>query len=60
MTNRTFKETETLELKKATSELKEAIISIATILNKHRKGEIYCRIKNDGIRFKLSGSRGTI
>ena len=48
MTNRTFKETETLELKKSTSELKEAIISIAAILNKHRKGEIYFGIKNDG------------
>ncbi|MEA1945580.1 MAG: hypothetical protein U9N07_09700 [Euryarchaeota archaeon] len=41
MTDRTFKETETLELKKSTSELKKAIISIAAILNKHRKGESY-------------------
>ena len=48
MTDRTFKETETPELKKSTSELKEAIISIAAILNKHRKGEIYFGIKNDG------------
>jgi hypothetical protein len=31
-----FEETETLELKKSTSELKEAIISIAAILNKHQ------------------------
>ena len=31
-----MKETETLELKKSTSELKEAIISIVAILNKHR------------------------
>ena len=35
-----FKESETLELKRSTSELKEAVISIASILNKHQKGEL--------------------
>jgi ATP-dependent DNA helicase RecG len=34
-----YKESETLELKKSTSELKEAIISISAILNKHNSGE---------------------
>jgi len=48
MIDRTFKESDNLELKKSTSELKEAIISIAAILNKHHKGEIYFGIKNDG------------
>ena len=43
-----FEENEILELKKSTSELKEAIISIAAIRNKHRKGELYFGIKNDG------------
>ncbi len=43
-----FKETEFLELKKSTSELKEAIISISSILNKHQKGEVYFGIKNNG------------
>ncbi len=43
-----FKESETVELKKSTSEIKEAIVSIAAILNKHRKGELYFGIKNDG------------
>jgi ATP-dependent DNA helicase RecG len=43
-----YKETESVELKKSTSELKEAIISIAAILNKHGKGEIYFGIKDDG------------
>ena len=43
-----MKESETLELKKSTSELKEAIISIVSILNKHQGGEIYFGIKNDG------------
>ncbi len=43
-----MKESETLELKKSISELKEAIISIVSILNKHREGELYFGIKNNG------------
>ena len=43
-----FKETETIELKKSTSELKEAVISIVSILNKHKNGCIYFGIKDDG------------
>jgi len=43
-----LKESETLELKKSTSELKEAIFSIVAILNKHQKGELYFGINNDG------------
>ena len=43
-----LKESETLELKKSTSEMKEAIISIAAILNKHQKGELYFGVKNNG------------
>ena len=43
-----YKETETLELKKSTSELKEAIISISAMLNKHGKGTVYFGINDDG------------
>lgn len=43
-----FKENETIELKKSTSELKEAIISISSILNKHGKGVVYFGIEDDG------------
>ena len=43
-----FRESETLELKKSTSELKEAIISIASILNRHQKGKVYFGIKDSG------------
>ena len=42
------RETETLEFKKSTGELKEAVISIAAILNKHQKGELYFGVKPDG------------
>ncbi|MEW5816335.1 MAG: ATP-binding protein [Spirochaetota bacterium] len=43
-----LKESETVELKKSTSELKEAIISIGAILNKHACGKIYFGVKDDG------------
>jgi ATP-dependent DNA helicase RecG len=43
-----FIESETLELKKSTSEIKEAVISISSILNKHQHGELYFGIKNSG------------
>jgi len=43
-----FKESETVELKKSTSELKEGIISMTAILNKHGNGTLYFGVKNDG------------
>jgi len=43
-----FRESETLELKKSTSKLKEAIISMVAILNKHGKGELFFGMGDDG------------
>jgi ATP-dependent DNA helicase RecG len=43
-----YRETEKLELKRSTSELKEAIISIVSILNKHSIGEIIFGINSNG------------
>src|SRR3989338_5506612 len=43
-----MRESELLELKTSTSELKEAIISIVAILNKHQKGELYFGVKPNG------------
>ena len=40
-----MRESEVLELKTSTSELKEAINSIAAILNKHQKGELYRKMR---------------
>lgn len=42
------KETELIEFKKSTSETKEGIISIASILNKHNKGELFFGVKDNG------------
>lgn len=39
-------ETETLEFKRSTGELKEAVHSICAILNKHQCGELYFGVKN--------------
>lgn len=41
-------ENETLEFKKSTGELKEAMYSICAILNKHQQGELYFGVKPDG------------
>ena len=42
------KETETLEYKKSTGEMKEAMVSIASILNKHGIGTLYIGVKPNG------------
>ncbi len=41
-------ENEQTEFKKSTGELKEGVISIASILNKHGSGELYFGVKNNG------------
>ncbi|MBU1202110.1 MAG: ATP-binding protein [Nanoarchaeota archaeon] len=43
-----FIESETLELKKSTSELKEAVISIVAMLNKHSSGKLIFGISPKG------------
>jgi len=42
------KESETVEFKKTTAELKEGIISLASMLNKSGKGTLYFGVNNDG------------
>ena len=41
-------ENEELEFKKSTSELKEAVISLSSMLNKNNHGVVFFGIKNDG------------
>lgn len=41
-------ETEQIEFKKMTSELKEAAVSVAAILNKHGRGMLYFGVRPDG------------
>lgn len=42
------KETETLEFKKTTGEVKEGMVSISSILNKHKVGTLYFGVKPNG------------
>lgn len=42
------KEGETVEFKKSTSELKEGIVSLASMLNKSGRGTLYFGVNNDG------------
>jgi ATP-dependent DNA helicase RecG len=55
-----YKESETVELKKSTSELKEAVISIAAMLNKHGKGTVYFGIKDDGTAIGQQAGKETL
>lgn len=48
-------ETEQIEFKKSTGELKEGVISIASILNKHGSGKLYFGVKNDGTAHPCCG-----
>ena len=41
-------ETEILEFKKTTAEMKEAVVSVCAMLNKHGYGDLYFGIRNDG------------
>lgn len=53
-------ETEILEFKKSTGELKEAMYSICAMLNKHQYGELYFGVKSDGTPIGQSVSEETL
>jgi ATP-dependent DNA helicase RecG len=55
-----YREDETTEFKKTTSEINEAMISISSILNKHGHGIIYFGLKNDGTPNKFTINDSTI
>ncbi|MFH1576914.1 MAG: ATP-binding protein, partial [Candidatus Margulisiibacteriota bacterium] len=55
-----YKESETVELKKSTSQIKEAVVSIAAILNKHQSGELYFGIKDNGLVIGQEIGAGTL
>lgn len=55
-----FKEDEVTEFKKSTSLIKEALISISAILNKHGKGTLYFGIRENGEPVKNTISAKTL
>ena len=48
-----MEESEQVEFKKTTSEINEGMISISSILNKHKSGVLYFGLKNDGTPYKF-------
>ena len=54
------KESEYLEFKKTTAQLKEGVISLSSMLNKHNKGELYFGINNDGKAFPFAIGKKTL
>ena len=53
-------ETEVLEFKKSTGELKEALYSIGAMLNKHQHGEVYFGVRSDGVPLGQQVSEATL
>ena len=53
-------ETETIEYKKSLAELKEGLISIVAILNKHKHGELWFGIRNDGKAVGIDAKEKTL
>lgn len=45
---------------KRTTEINEAVISIASILNKHREGKLYFGLKNDGSPYGFTITDSTL
>jgi len=55
-----MQESETVELKKSLAELKQGLVSIVAILNKHRSGTLWFGVRNDGIITGIDAGEKTL
>lgn len=55
-----MRESEAVELKKSLADLKDGLISIAAILNKHDAGELWFGVKNTGVAVGLNVTEKTL
>ena len=55
-----LKESETVELKKSLAELKQGLISMVAILNKHRAGTLWFGVRNNGAIAGISANEKTL
>ncbi len=55
-----MRESEAVELKKSLADLKDGLISIAAILNKHGAGELWFGVKNTGVAVGLDVTEKTL
>ncbi|GAB6904285.1 Divergent AAA domain protein [Desulfosarcina cetonica] len=60
MDKQTLQESETAELKKSLAELKQGLISMVAILNKHKAGTLWFGVRNDGAVVGLSINEKTL
>ena len=60
MKKQKLKESETVELKKSLSELKQGLVSIAAMLNKHHAGTLWFGVRNDGIIIGIDAGEKTL
>ncbi len=58
--NAKMAESETVEYKKSLGELKEGLISIVAILNKHKHGELRFGVRNDGRAAGINATEKTL
>ena len=55
-----LRESESVELKKSLAELKQGLVSIAAILNKHNAGTLWFGVRNDGAVIGLDSNEKTL
>ena len=55
-----LKESETVELKKSLAELKQGLVSMAAILNKHQAGTLWFGVRNDGAIAGIDANEKTL
>jgi len=60
MDKQPLKESETVELKKSLAELKQGLISMAAILNKHQAGTLWFGVRNDGAIAGIDANEKTL
>jgi len=60
MRKQKLKESETVELKKSLAELKQGLVSIAAILNKHQAGILWFGVRNDGTITSITAGDKTL
>ena len=60
MSKQPLQESETVELKKSLAELKQGLVSMAAILNKHQAGTLWFGVRNDGAIAGIDANEKTL
>ncbi len=60
MSKQQLKDSETVELKKSLAELKQGMISMAAILNKHQAGTLWFGVRNNGAIAGINANEKTL